>query len=329
MHDINNINNNNMYRCRNNSYNNSFDGWASHNHYDRYNQSTRARVMSNKDKIIIPSENIIIPIIFHILCPVSKNRDGKGLDLDIDIDLFIMKLNDAYTGGVKNLLYYDKTIEQLKKIFNNDINLATQYYDYIHNKQATPPIQFVKHKVITTGKVVKTVINDDRSIKKYGSVIQYAEGYPKNRTLNIWLVDFSDGTLGYTQFPWDSIRKPKTDGVVIRWNTIKKGMYGQNPSYSDNKTAAHEIGHWLGLQHTFVINTHNLNYPFKIENDVPMGKTPIFGNPFKTGITEKHIYKNKLCMFMNFMGYADDDAMFMFTRNQVNKIIYFIQKFRS
>jgi hypothetical protein len=72
--------------------------------------------------------------------------------------------------------------------------------------------------------------------------------WPTNRYLNIWVCDFSDGTLGYGTFPADFATSPNVDGVVI--NTTAMGRVGNvSAPFNGGRTATHEIGHWLNLRH--------------------------------------------------------------------------------
>ncbi|KPM39269.1 Isotrichodermin C-15 hydroxylase [Neonectria ditissima] len=65
-------------------------------------------------------------------------------------------------------------------------------------------------------------------------------------TLNVWLVndlrsDDGDKELNaYASFPWD--KKGPLDGIVVQQDRINKDTI---------PTFVHEIGHWLGLRHTF------------------------------------------------------------------------------
>ncbi|WP_086666814.1 zinc metalloprotease [Lentzea kentuckyensis] len=65
-------------------------------------------------------------------------------------------------------------------------------------------------------------------------------------TLNIWSVDM-DG-LGYARFPQWYAGDPKLDGVVIKYTSVPGGS---ETNFNLGKTVTHEVGHWMGLYHTF------------------------------------------------------------------------------
>ncbi len=64
--------------------------------------------------------------------------------------------------------------------------------------------------------------------------------------LNVYTVAFSDGTLGYSSFPFAG--SPALDGDVIDYRSLPGGSF---TGYNLGDTATHEIGHWFGLYHTF------------------------------------------------------------------------------
>ncbi len=66
------------------------------------------------------------------------------------------------------------------------------------------------------------------------------------RALNVWLVDFD--YLGVATFPWRYQRSPKIDGVRLNVGSLPGGPIAD---YNLGETATHEVGHWLGLFHTF------------------------------------------------------------------------------
>ena len=82
--------------------------------------------------------------------------------------------------------------------------------------------------------------------------IKYAVNWPSHMYFNIWLVrHISGGANGYAQYPGTAFTYGgpwETYGPTIRsyeWGTI-------GTSTSDGRVGTHEIGHCLGLYHTFL-----------------------------------------------------------------------------
>ena len=76
--------------------------------------------------------------------------------------------------------------------------------------------------------------------------------WPRDEYFNIFVVseidgnDGGNGTQGFSYFPFDDVR----DGVVLLFNTF--GTEGNLKVWSNlNRTLTHEVGHYLGLHHTF------------------------------------------------------------------------------
>jgi len=69
-------------------------------------------------------------------------------------------------------------------------------------------------------------------------------------TLNVYTLTFNSTTksLGSASIPSAYYRDPKSDGVMIRHSTVTNGP---REHYNMGRTLTHEVGHWLGLFHTF------------------------------------------------------------------------------
>lgn len=66
--------------------------------------------------------------------------------------------------------------------------------------------------------------------------------------LNVYICKPGQNLLGWSVFPWWSQAGTKQDGVVIHYGSLP-GAY--LAPYNMGGTATHEIGHYLGLYHTF------------------------------------------------------------------------------
>ena len=66
--------------------------------------------------------------------------------------------------------------------------------------------------------------------------------------LNIYTVGFyGAGLNGYATLPLTYSTRPYQDGVVLNYATVPGGTSRER----QGSTAIHEVGHWLGLRHTF------------------------------------------------------------------------------
>jgi len=127
--------------------------------------------------------------------------------------------------------------------------------------------------------------------------------------LNIWVCPLAGGLLGYAQFPGGPAA---TDGVVITTSAFGSGGTASAP-FDLGRTTTHEVGHYFNLRHIWG-DTPDCSGSDAVA-DTPNAAGPNFGRPTWPSISCNNGPNGD--MFMNYMDYVDDAAMFMFTAEQV------------
>ena len=250
----------------------------------------------------------------------SRRRD-TGLDLKkAKVRVLKTVVNVVYKADAQNIS--DAQIKSQIKALNKDFRATNP------DRTRTPVpwkglvtdsrVQFKLVKVTRT-KTTRSGFSFDDGVKKAatGGIAPFT---PKTH-VNIWVCALTGGLLGYAQFPGGPA---STDGVVINYQAFGSNGTAQAP-FHKGRTATHEVGHYLNLRHIWG-DTPDCSGSDMVA-DTPNCAGPNFGTPTWPVVTCNNGPSGD--MFMNYMDYTDDAAMFMFSTQQVLRMRTALETTRS
>jgi hypothetical protein len=257
--------------------------------------------------------SIRIPVVFHIM---HNGEDiGVGANLSKEqIDAQIEQVNNDLrkTEGTSGYNNYEFGADL-------EIELAAALYDQDGYRLAEPGINRISNIEMEfgTGAQSEAIIN---------AVVKPLTQWNPNEYLNVWITHLSSGVLGFAQFPvasgLDGIvleGLAETDGVVLNCKSV--GSIGMPnalatseiyENYNKGRTFTHELGHWLGLRHTWGEGG--------CETDDYCLDTP-YAEGANYGCTNQSYSCGSSDLTDNYMDYTDDICMNNFTQNQKERIM--------
>ena len=257
------------------------------------------RTIISSDYNALESDHYVIPVVFHVI----HKSDDTGLLTQQQIENQMAVLNEdfaGYTGNyVKNgTLFTDGQGERTSIQFELVEIKYWENDEWFTDAGANAPSEF-KSTIISNA------------------------NYNTTQYLNVYTND-AGGALGYATLPAGAAGSA-SDGVVMDYGTIggRDNGYG---NYNQGRTLVHEVGHYLGLEHTFYPNG-SCDLPNDYTHGDLIADTPAQQDP--DGGSAPSSSCGSPSAIENFMNYSIDDAMFTFSEEQTNRMICSLQNYRS
>ena len=137
------------------------------------------------------------------------------------------------------------------------------------------------------------------------------------RTLNVYVVN-AVSVLGWATFPWWYAGDPQSDGIVVDRATFPGG---HATGFNSGKTAIHDVGHWLGLYHTF---QNGCSFLGDFVGDTPAEQSPATGCP----VSRDSCKASGSVPIRNYMDYTNDSCRDQFTAGQRSRMSWNYSLFR-
>ena len=139
------------------------------------------------------------------------------------------------------------------------------------------------------------------------------------RVLNVYTADLASDFLGWATPPAAGSESDVIDGVVLLDQALPGG---DAAPYNLGHTGTHEVGHWLGLLHTF---SGGCTEPNDGVADTPQERSGASGCPTTRDSCPLDPGTDPV---RNYMDYSDDACMTEFTAGQVERSLALMGEFR-
>ena len=148
--------------------------------------------------------------------------------------------------------------------------------------------------------------------------IKQALAIDPTHTLNIYTAALLNKILGWAYYPWAFEETSWEHAVFLHYKSLPGGAY---INYNEGDTATHEVGHYMGLYHTF---QGGCEEPGDYVADTQAEATWAIGCP----VGRDTCPAPGLDPIENFMDYTDDPCMNEFTAGQAARMIWAVETYR-
>ena len=244
---------------------------------------TEKFIQARKAGRVLADGTVEIPVVFNVLYRTSAENIS-----DARLAEQIAVLNADYAGT------------------NTDVSKTPSEFSTV--AAGDTKVRFRLVKTVRKSTTVRSWKTNDAMKKSSSKGIDATD---PTQYFNIWVVGDMSSILGYATFPESS--GLWNDGVVLAAPFV--GVTGASAPYNLGRTATHEVGHYLNLRHIW----GDANCGSDLVADTPTQTTANYGKPTYP-LMNTCGGVSRSVMFMNYMDYVDDAAMFMFSAGQKDRM---------
>lgn len=217
-------------------------------HDPRFSRSLWQLEMAVEKHMAIPeaerSETVYtLPVVVHIIHEGEPIGTGSNIS-DAQVFSAITALNNDFRRVAGTVG------------FGDGVDIGIEFCLASRNPQGQPTNGIVRVNGSSVPLYAEQGIESTGSAGASEEAVKALSTWPRSSYVNIWIVneiennDGGSGVQGYAYFPFNN----PVDGIVVLFNAF--GTVGNLKSYTDmNRTLTHEMGHYLGLYHTFHTTT--------------------------------------------------------------------------
>ena len=286
--------------------------------YKRSYENLLQSLQSQTNTQVANEEDVYtIPVVVHILHDGEQIGEGSNLS-DNDIIEAISSLNDDFAGTP-----WYVALNQGAPFYNDPVDIGVQFCLATVDPDGNPTNGITRNN---PGETIPTWTNT--GMVTTSLLDPCAEGtikemyyWPIDEYCNIYVCHKLNGGLSPLGFAYLPPNSSLRDGITIAEPVFGFGKFS---SYDLNKTITHEMGHYLGLFHTFH-NTSSCNAEINCAGagDGLCDTPPTTGSSICSPIT---CYET---MTENFMDYSNDECMDRFSPDGRTRMRNQLLQYRS
>ncbi|WP_350292690.1 M43 family zinc metalloprotease [uncultured Croceitalea sp.] len=273
---------------------------------------------------------VLILCLLALSCNKEEDISKPREDTIFYLPLIVHVLHNGEPIGKGSNLSNTRINHQIT-LLNNDFRrkIGTRGYNE-HPDGGDSKIEFVLAKKDPNGKAIDGINRINMTLMEVEPIgynqnhyAQYAY-WNSNEYINVWLTplptELDCVVLGISSGPdtdlpgTEFLSIPKegdAEGILI--NTVHFGESDLNCHANLGRTLTHEMGHYLGLLHTWGNGVCETN---DFCEDTPAENSAVFGRNSFLGCDGEEI------MISNYMNFSDDAVMNIFTNDQIKRMHY-------